>query len=67
MRAELLNIVERVIALRALTRESGLSTKRSQSSLLIKLGDAELTEVAKHIRDLETADGGDRHAQATAQ
>lgn len=40
------NVVERVLALRRITREGGMITKRSQNSLLATLSDDELATAA---------------------
>ena len=48
------DVLDHVLALRQLTRETGCITARSQSRLLATLNDAELTEVSFILSKKET-------------
>jgi non-canonical (house-cleaning) NTP pyrophosphatase len=52
---ELNDVVDRVFALREITRLSGTITKNSQSALLRPLTEADLTEVAVRLVKAEAA------------
>jgi hypothetical protein len=46
-------VVEKIIALRDVSKKTGLITKRAQNALLVGLSDAELADVAVKIKNEE--------------
>lgn len=58
-------VIKRFVALREISRHTGMITKRAQNQLLASLTDQQLAEVAPQLRDILHQEGMNEHVSPT--